>query len=525
MSGPKCATVAPASVSYQRYRAAQEEVRRQECAVKKQVRAAREREAQARKDHERQQRDRRMLAESTSRVDALQQDFVQLQKRVDDARDRLPDLCCVLGEQPGAPNSERVVAWQSHAEALEVHIHACRASVEKAIAHAEYLQRRRERAREAWIEYRALRDQYGQLLDDLGKLASALGGPSRADVTARLPLSNATECETVESENKVLREDMRELKERVAACSDTVQANTALRGLINRLAERHAMVSDADALFAWKASDQAARLREFENQMQRHLSQLDLREPELPISLQNLLADIRLGHHSAEGVDFWARIAGFAQTRCHREHAATLLSVVPFMEDADLLGRWQSLCHELDQVVNGLIDFARTLQRSYDELKRVAEERMGQRYTRLSVHMALREAGFLAVERDDIQFDDPQGDDVLLGLPGYQEHRVLLRIERGQLHWVPFRTNNATDRSAKVRDLEFDNVACAKLRATAEGLNRGEIALIGEIAALADPDEHPILLASEMQELGVRVGQRVGQEGALKQASRDNDGR
>lgn len=521
MSGPKCATVAPASVSYQRYRAAQEEARRQERARKEQERAVREREAQARKARERQQRECRMLAESRSRVDALQQDYARLQKRVDDARNRLPDFCCVLDELPAAPDSERLVAWQSHAVALEAQMHAWRSSAEKAIAHAEYLQRRRERTREAWAQYQTLRDQCGQLLNDLRELADALGEPERSDFNARMSLPTGTECEAVESENEILRQDMQHLKDRIALCSDTVKANTALRGLLNRLVQRQAMVSDAEALAAWKTSDQAMRLQEFEEQMQRHLSQFDLSESELPVSLQNLLADIRLGQYCAEGVDFWARTAGFAQKRRQRAHAANLLSAVPFMEDADLLRRWQGICHQLDQVANGLVDFTPTLQRAYDDLKRVAEERMGQRYTRLAVQMALRESGFVAVERDDIQFEDSQGETMLLGLPGYQEHRVLLRMEGGQLHWIPFRTNDAVDRGAKVRDHEFDKAACSKLRGAADGLNSGQGAVIGEIAALADPDEHPVLLASEMTELGVLVGQRAARVVDLKQASRD----
>ena len=97
----------------------------------------------------------------------------------------------------------------------------------------------------------------------------------------------------------------------------------------------------------------------------------------------------------------------------------------------------------------------------------------------------------------------------------------MLHISGDQLHWIPFRTNNSADRSARVRDDEFDNTACLKLHRAADGLNSGRTVALAPFTALADAHDHSVLLASEMAELGVRIDQQAAQTRELKQATRD----
>ena len=395
------------------------------------------------------------------------------------------------------------------------------ASAESAIAHAEYLQRRRERAQQGWTQHHALRDELAQQGNDLCELARALGETLPAGVDAGAPLAVGAECEEIESSNAKLRHEVERVREHISRCKDTVQANEALRAVLNRLVSRQALMSSEDALAEWKRSERAELLREFEARLRRHFLKLELSESELPVSLQNLLADIRLGHRTAEGVDFWARTTAFMEKQRQRAQAIELLSAPPFMEDADLIERWQGLFRELDQVSNGLAELKPTLRRACDDLQRTANERLASRNMRLAIQLALRESGFVAVERDDIQFDGEHGDHVLLGLPGYQEHCVMLHMAGDQLHWIPFRTNDTADRSAQVRDHEFDNAACSKLHCAADGLNSGQAVALGPFTALADAYDHSVLLASEMAELGVRIDQQAAQTRHLKQASRN----
>lgn len=97
----------------------------------------------------------------------------------------------------------------------------------------------------------------------------------------------------------------------------------------------------------------------------------------------------------------------------------------------------------------------------------------------------------------------------------------MLHMAGDQLHWIPFRTNNSADRSARVRDDEFDSAACSKLHRAAGGLNSGQTVALAPFTALADAHDHSVLLASEMAELGVRIDQQVAQARELKQATRD----
>ena len=503
MSGPKCSTVAPEAVSYHDYRAAQEEAARLALALAMRV------------------REERAIAAAKSRIESLVQQHAALRKRVDEARNGLPDLSFVLDELPAFPGPNHGTAWQRLAVTLDEQIGVWRASAEKAIAHAEYLQRRRERAQQGWTQHHALRDEFAQRCNDLRELAGALGETLPTSVDAGAPPAAGAECEEIESSNAILRQQVDRVREHVSRCKDTVQANEALRMVINRLVSRQALVSGDDALAEWKRSERAELLREFEAELRRHFLKLELSEPELPISLQSLLADIRLGHRMAEGVDFWTRTTAFVEKRRQRAQAKELLSAPPFMEDADLIECWQGLCRELDQVSNGLAELKPTLRRAYDDLQRTANERLASRNMRLAIQLALRESGFVAVERDDIQFDGEHGDHVLLGLPGYQEHCVLLHMAGDQLHWIPFRANDTADRSAQVRDHEFDNAACSKLHRAADGMNSDRAVVLGPFTALADAYDHSVLLASEMAELGVRIDQQAAQTRELKQATRD----
>lgn len=503
MSGPKCATVAPAAVSHHDYRAAQVEAARLALALALRV------------------REERAIAAAKSRIESLVQQHAALRKRVDEARSGLPDLSFVLDDLPVFPDPNHGAAWQRLALKLDEQIGAWRASAEKAIAHAEYLQSRRERAQQGWTEQHALRDELDQRCNDLRELADALGETMPPGVDAGAPPAAGAECEEIESSNATLRQQVERVCEHVSRCKDTARANEALRRVVNRLVSRQALVSGDEALAEWKRSERAELLREFEVRLSRHFLKLELNEPDLPCSLQSLLADIRLGHRMAEGVDFWARTTAFVEKRRQCAQAKELVSAPPFMEDADLIERWQGLCRELDQVSNGLAELKPTLRRAYDDLQRTANERLASRNTRLAIQLALHESGFVAVERDDIQFDGEHGDHVLLGLPGYQEHCVMLHIAGDQLHWIPFRTNNSADRSAKVRDDEFDNAACSKLHRAADGLNSGQTVALAPFTALADAHDHPVLLASEMAELGIRIDLKAGQTTELKQASRD----
>ena len=85
MSGPKCSTVAPAAVSYHDYRAAQEEAGWLALAVALRV------------------REERASAAAKSRVESLVQHYTALRKRVDEARNGLPDLAFVLDDLPAFP--------------------------------------------------------------------------------------------------------------------------------------------------------------------------------------------------------------------------------------------------------------------------------------------------------------------------------------------------------------------------------------------------------------------------------------
>lgn len=361
MSKPKCTTVTPAAVSYHDYRAAQEEAVRLALALALRV------------------REERAIAAAKSRIESLAQQHAALRKRVDEARSGLPDLSFVLDELPAFPDPDHGAAWQRLAVTLDEQVGLWRASAERAIADAEYLQRRRERAQQGWTQHHALRDELAQQGNDLRELAGALGETLPAGVDAGAPLAVGAECEEIESSNAKLRQEVERVRKHIARCKDTVQANEALRAVINRLVSRQVLVSGDDALAEWKRSERAELLREFEVGLRRHFLKLELSESELPISLQSLLADIRLGHRMAKGVDFWARTTVFVEKRRQRAQAKELLSAPPFMEDADLIERWQGLCRELDQVSNGLAEFKPTLRRAYEDLQRAANERLTSR--------------------------------------------------------------------------------------------------------------------------------------------------
>ena len=146
------------------------------------------------------------------------------------------------------------------------------------------------------------------------------------------------------------------------------------------------------------------------------------------------------------------------------------------------------------------------MRRTYAGLVEEADDRMKQRHVRLAIELALEESGFTAVERTDIHFDDPNFDQVVLGLPGYPEHGMFMRIDNDEIHCVPFRTDDRSDVPATVSDREFDDAACAGVRRALACLGRQHGgALSFKVEQHSDVNVHPVQPASAMREIGVRV--------------------
>ena len=96
MSGPKCATVAPAAVSHHDYRAAQVEAARLALALALRV------------------REERAIAAAKSRIESLVQQHAALRKRVDEARKpyavSAQGACSRLDPQPKLSPARRICA-------------------------------------------------------------------------------------------------------------------------------------------------------------------------------------------------------------------------------------------------------------------------------------------------------------------------------------------------------------------------------------------------------------------------------
>jgi len=456
-------------------------------------------------------------------VDGLIQDHSALRARVDKARRRLPDLTYVVGDLPAFPTADRHDVWQAYANSLEGQIEAWSVSVENAIIEADRLQVRRERRQKAWELNQTLSERLAQHENDLRDLAGALGETCEYLNHNFSSPEPAMECEDIERLNEGLRAAVDALAERVARYRNTLEANENLKQVIDRVTERNLIVDSAAALAKWRSDGQSIAQHAFEQQLSELLPDLGIAESGLPISLRSLLADIRLGHQRPAGVDFWARLFAFESRTRQRATAIRLLATPPLAEDDDLLEKWAALRLLLDQAALGLIDLVPSMERSHEELHRVAMQRMAQRYRRLAFVNALHEAGLVAVDRDDLHFED-QGDCVeVFTLPGFDEHRVMARFEGDDTHWIPFRGNDRNERSDKVRDTEFDNKACAALTSAVSDLNAKTGGSFGPFERLAAAGDKVVLGSSEMAELGLHVNQGKVRTRILKQAHKSPD--
>lgn len=514
MSGPKgTAQRSCGEISSDEYRAAQREAARVE-----QERRAREQQrrlaaAQA-----------RALAVARERFAAAQRSYFELEDRVDKARRRMPDFACMSFAPPALPVSDDVSAWTSCAAGMEAGLSAWRAQIEDAIRHAEMLQRRREELRAAWARNRELGELCAAVAQDLAEVSSTHGDRTPPWSAPASPLASA-DAQAVERANAVLESlaaDMRGQIERYRAMSE---ANDALRSAIDRVALRQNLMSAEEAVSHWRFASQNARARAFEEKLRENLLALGIREADLPARLRAALADVRLGHETPEGAGLWVGIERHVHQVRQRECAAMFLDNPPFMEDDDLADAWRSLACDLERVLNGLEELTPTMERTCDALHSEAKRRMASRYTRAAIMLALEECGFVPVERDDIQFEDANGERTVLGLHGYPEHRVLLDTRGDGLLWMPFRTDDAADAASRVRDGEFDDAACARLHKSFSNINKAGRAIVGEVMLLARPGERQIQRASDMTRLGVRVVRQDRTRESLKQRFRDPPGR
>ena len=503
MSGPKCSTSSPSTVSLDEYRNAQKEAAQREIAQRLS--------------------EQRQLSQARTRVDGLIQDHSALRARVDRARGRLPDLTYVVGDLPDFPTGDRHDVWQAYASSLEGQIEVWRVSAESAIVEANRLQVRRERRQKAWELNQTLSERLAQHENDIRDLAGALGETCEYLERAFSSPEPTMECEDIDRLNEDLRAAVDALAERVARYRNTLQANENLKQVIDRVSERNSLVDSAAALAKWRSDGQSRAQQEFEQHMSEFLADLGIAESDLPLTLRSLLADIRLGHRTPGGIDFWARLFAFERRTRQRATAIRLLATPPLAEDDDLLENWAGLRLVLDQAAMGLIDLVPSIERSHEELHRVAMQRMAQRYRRLAFVNALHEAGLVEVAGDDMHFED-EGDGVeVFTLPGFDEYRVMARFEGDDTHWIPFRENDRNERSDKVRDIEFDNIACAALTSAVSDLNAKTGGSFGPFEKLKASGDRVVLGASEMAELGLHVKQRKAQSKSLKQAHKSPD--
>lgn len=504
MSGPK-GTVhrSVAEVSAAVYRAAQREAARVEA----------ERRA-------REQQHRRALAAARERIVTAQRSYFEIVSRVDEARHGLPDFACANFVLPALPTSDDVAAWDSCAVHSETGLAAWQARVEDAIRDAQTLLRRREALRAAWARHHELGEDCAALAEDLAELCSSLDETCAPWAAPARPAASSA-VDVVERANADLESTAARMREQIGRYRAIAEANDALRRAIDRVAVRHELISAEDAVAHWRGTSHDARVRAFETRLRENLRELGVTESDLPARLRAALAEVRHGRISPESAGIWAGIERHAEQARQRECAAMLLDNPPFIEDDDLAGAWRSITCDLERVVNGLDELTATMQRSCESLHAESKRRMASRYTRAAIMLALEESGFVPVERDDIQFDDANGERTVLGLQGFPQHRVLLDTRDDGLLWMPFRTDDAADAASSVRDAEFDDAACTRLRQALDCVNEPGRRVIGEVMPLTKPGERQIQLASDMERLDIRVAGRGQSRQALKQKFRD----
>jgi hypothetical protein len=514
MSGTKgTAQRSCGEISLDEYRAAQREAARVE-----QERRAREQQrrlaaAQA-----------LALAVARERFAATQRSYFELVSRVDDARRRMPDLACPSFAPPALPASDDVSAWTSCVASMEVGLSAWRTQVDDAIRHAEMLQRRREALRAAWARHHELGELCAAVAQDLAAVSSTHGEPAPPWFAPAPPLASA-DAQAVERANAVLESLAARMGGQIERYRAMSEANDALRSAIERVALRQSLMSAEAAVSQWKLASQSARARAFEDKLRENLRTLGVKEVDLPARLRAALTDVRLGHETPEGAGLWVGIERHVEQVRQRECAAALLDNPPFIEDDDLADAWRSVACDFERVVNGLAELTPTMARTCEALHSEAKLRMSSRYTRAAIMLALEECGFVPVERDDVQFDEANGERTVLGLQGYPEHRVLLDTRGDGLLWMPFRTDDAADVASRVRDGEFDDAACARLHKSLRSINKAGRAVVGDVIPLAKPGERQIQRASDMTRLGVRVAEQDRTRESLKQRFRDPPGR
>lgn len=508
MSGPK-GTVhrSVAEVSAAEYRAAQYEAARVEA----------ERRA-------REQQHRRALAAARERIVTARRSYFEIVRRVDEARRSLPDFACANFVLPALPTSDDVAAWDLCAAHTETSLAAWQSRVEDAIGNAQALLRRREALRTAWARHHELGEHCAALAEDLAELCSSLDETCAPWAAPARPAASSA-VDVVERANAELESTAARMREQIGRYRAIVGANDALRCAIERVAVRHELISAEDAVAHWKGTSRDARVRAFETRLRENLRGLGVAESDLPARLRAALAEVRHGRASPESAGIWVGIERHAEQARQRERAATLLANPPLIEDDDLADAWRSITFDLERVLNGLDELTATMQRSCESVHAESKRRMGMRYTRAAIMLALEECGFVPVERDDIQFDDANGERTVLGLQGFPQHRVLLDTRDDRLLWMPFRTDDAADTASGVRDVEFDNASCARLHKALESVNKPGRRVIGEVMPLAKPGERQVQLASDMTGLGIRVANQERSDDALKQRLRDLPGR
>lgn len=503
MSGPKVTTYTPPEVTLEQYRAAaQLELER----------------ARA----ERLSRRSQLLAVQAS-LEALTREHHQLRRHLDVLRTDLPDLTHMLPDLPGMPEGDTPEDWTEHLHQCERRLQIDRTESEMAIEVARSLQQERDAARRAWAQHHELLAKQDALFQQTNALSQSTGlaNPAITAVGAASPSSGRG---SVEHLNRQLNETVLSLEAHVLKCTSRLMANSALQKVVEAHLQRRSLTSSEEALNRWRSAATSNAATRFDAELASVLQERRLLETSLPLDLRDLLAGIRLGQVRPESCDFWVRLLGYRHRLDQVAEASAILQNPPPVIDEGIAHAWQAISLRLEAVVNARGELSPELKTDVATLHQVARRSLAEQHARLALLAALREAGIQEVEREDILFDQAEPGRHVLGLRGFNEHRIAMRMGQGHVQWIPFRTDDQSDAQSMQRDKEFDAAACDRLQRAARSIREKAGQILGAFQSLADPEEHVVLSASQTEEaFGARIQRKTGRSTPLKEASRNLD--